>query len=63
MVSVRHWLSETMERPLIKLQLTVVVLSVAKDKNYISATVNPALEASAAFWKDLGIMLQPVVRG
>ena len=63
MVTVRHWLTNFMERPLIRLNLTVVVLSADKDKNYISATVKLALEASAAFWRDLGIMSHPVVRG
>ena len=63
MDTVRKWLLHFFEQPLIRLPITVVVLSAAKDKGYLTSRVIPALEASTTFWRDLGIMLQPIVRG
>jgi hypothetical protein len=62
MDTVRKWLLRFLERPYIRLQLTVVVLADPRDNGALD-TVKTALESSKAFWLDLGIMLQPVVRG
>ena len=63
MDTVKKWLLHFMDQPLIRLPLTVVVLSNTKDNDFINGTLKTALEASTAFWRPLGIMLQLVVRG
>ena len=62
MDTVRKWLLRFLERPYIRLQLTVVVLVDPRENSALD-TVKTALESSKVFWLDLGIMLQPVVRG